>query len=181
MKAIRSCGMPIATHSPNDKVLHSWKPESSNKPLQNNQTCNQWVLEPQHKTAHQALHVEEEEYDATTTLSLTENAAFCWIGGWVVPRASLGILQMRKISQPSWDSNPRWFSLYQLLQVSQDFLSTYECKPFMEKAQCALNNGTCAVFWKFICNTFSNSKLIRSTNSQTVSGPDFKGEIPSYT
>ena len=34
------------------------------------------------------------------------------------------------------------------------FSSTYECQPFMEAVQRALNNGTCAVFWKFICNMF---------------------------
>jgi len=34
IKAICSCGMPIATHSPNNKVSHSWRPESSNKHLQ---------------------------------------------------------------------------------------------------------------------------------------------------
>jgi hypothetical protein len=30
-----------------------------------------------------------------------------WIGGWVGPRASLDILEKRKISCPCWDSNPR--------------------------------------------------------------------------
>jgi len=98
----------------------------------------------------------------------------------VVPRASLGILQMRKISHPSWDSNPRWFSLYQLLQVSHDFLQRMNVNLLWKSTVCieqqnVLHSGSSCVIHS------GNSKLIHSTNSQTVSGPDLKEEIPSYT
>jgi len=82
---------------------------------------------------------------------INKNVGICWLGGWVVPRASLGVFQMRKISHP--------FEAQMVQPVPpftgfSRFSSMYECKHFMEAAQCALNNRTCAVFWKFICNTF---------------------------
>lgn len=100
--------MPIATHSPNDKVSHSRRAESSNKPLQ-----KQLNLQPmgsrttaQNSSPSTTCWKKRKEYDATTTLSLRENAGICWVGRWAVPRASLGVFQIRKVSHPSWDRNP---------------------------------------------------------------------------